>query len=130
MDGLSAFVIFLGAGFGALLRWVLGVALNPLFPTLPLGTVAANVLGGFLMGVALGLFAEFETLPPAVRLAATTGFLGGLTTFSTFSGETVTLLLRKEFVWSCALVGVHVGGSVLATLAGIGVVRMLSHSHP
>lgn len=125
MDGLTAFVIFIGAGLGALLRWVLGLAFNPILPALPLGTLAANVVGGFLMGIALGVFAQFETLPPALRLAATTGFLGGLTTFSTFSAETVTLLLRKDFVWSCAIVGAHVGGSLLATLGGIGVMRLI-----
>ncbi|MFC4821052.1 fluoride efflux transporter CrcB [Dokdonella ginsengisoli] len=128
MNGVSALVIFIGAGVGALLRWVLSLALNPVFPTVPLGTLAANVVGGFLMGVAMGVFAAAETLPPAVRLAATTGFLGGLTTFSTFSAETVTLLLRKELAWSCALVGAHVGGSLLATLCGIGVTRLILQS--
>lgn len=125
MNGLSALVIFVSAGVGALLRWVLSLAFNPVFPVVPLGTLVANVAGGFLMGIALGVFAEFETLPPAFRLAATTGFLGGLTTFSTFSAETVTLLLRKELAWSCAIVGAHVGGSLLATLCGIGVVRLI-----
>lgn len=129
MNGSSVFVIFLGAGIGALLRWVLGLALNPLFPLLPLGTLAANVLGGFLMGAALVLFAEFQAWPPAIRLAATTGFLGGLTTFSTFSAETVNLLLKKEFAWACALVGVHVVGSLLATLGGLAVARLAFASH-
>ena len=125
MNGLSAVVIFVSAGIGALLRWALSLALNPIFPAVPLGTLTANLAGGFLMGVALGWFAEFETLSPALRLAATTGFLGGLTTFSTFSAETVTLLMRKELAWSCAIVGAHVGGSLLATLCGIGVMRLI-----
>lgn len=125
MDIVSALVIFLGAGIGALLRWFLGLLLNPIFPTLPLGTLAANILGGLLMGFALGIFAQFETLPPAVRLALTTGFLGGLTTFSTFSAETSTLLLRTEYRWVAAIVVVHVCGSVLSTLAGIGAMRLI-----
>lgn len=123
MDGISALGIFVGAGIGALLRWALGLALNPVFPTIPLGTLAANALGGLLMGVTLGLFAQFETLSPTVRLAVTTGFLGGLTTFSTFSAETTTLLLRGEYGWAGAAVASHVGISLLATFAGIGVVR-------
>lgn len=123
MNGISAFWIFVGAGLGALLRWGLGTALNPLFPTIPLGTLAANVLGGLLMGLALGLFTQFEALPPVVRLTVTTGFLGGLTTFSTFSAETTTLLLRGEYGWAGILVASHVGASLLATLAGIALVR-------
>ena len=129
MNAASALAIFLSAGVGALLRWALSLAFNPIFPTVPLGTLAANVLGGFLMGIALGVFTEFETLPVFVRLAATTGFLGGLTTFSTFSAETVTLLLRKEYAWTCAIVGAHVSGALLATLGGIGVTRLIFEAH-
>lgn len=125
MDIVAAIGIFIGAGFGALLRWALGVALNPVFPTLPLGTLAANALGGLLMGVALALFAELETLSPVLRMTLTTGFLGGLTTFATFSGETVTLFLRGEYGWAGATIASHLGASLLATLAGIGVVRWL-----
>lgn len=122
MQAVSAIGIFVGAGFGALLRWILGMALNPVFPTLPLGTLAANVLGGFLMGITLGLFGQFELLSPALRLAVTTGFLGGLTTFSTFSAETTTLLMRKEYGWAAAIIAAHVGASLLATLLGIALV--------
>lgn len=125
MDGMSAVSIFIGAGFGALLRWTLGLALNPLFPTLPLGTLAANVLGGLLMGLLMGIFAQYEALPLAMRLALTTGFLGGLTTFSTFSAETVTMLLRGQYGWASVAVAAHVGTSLLATLAGIALVRWL-----
>lgn len=123
MDPLSAVGIFVGAGFGALARWGLGLALNPVFPTLPLGTLAANAIGGLLMGVALGFFGHFEALPPAVRLTVTTGFLGGLTTFSTFSAETTTLLLRGEWWWGAAAIAAHVGASLGATVIGIGAVR-------
>ena len=125
MNGSSIFVIFLGAGIGALLRWVLGLALNPLFPLLPLGTLAANVLGGFLMGAALVLFAEFQAWPPAIRLAATTGFLGGLTTFSTFSAEITTLMMRDQFGWAGAGIALHVGLSLLATWAAYAATHAL-----
>ncbi|UZW63236.1 fluoride efflux transporter CrcB [Lysobacter enzymogenes] len=122
---MSAVSIFIGAGLGALLRWWLGLALNPLFPTVPMGTLAANALGGLLMGVLMAVFAQYETLPLALRLALTTGFLGGLTTFSTFSAETSSLLLRGEYGWAGAIVAAHVGASLLATLAGVMAVRGL-----
>ena len=114
-----------GAFVGAVVRWVLGIALNPIFPTLPLGTLAANLIGGLLMGLAMGVFAQYEALPVALRLALTTGFLGGLTTFSTFSGETVTLLLRQQYAWAGAIVSAHLFGSLLMTILGIGLVRLL-----
>ncbi|MFT3763702.1 MAG: fluoride efflux transporter CrcB [Pseudoxanthomonas sp.] len=125
MDGISALSIFVGAGFGALLRWALGLAMNPIFPSLPPGTLAANVLGGLLMGGAMGVFAQFESLPPAARLAFTTGFLGGLTTFSTYSAESATLLLRGEYRWVALHTLAHVGASLLATLAGLAATRAL-----
>ena len=125
MDMLSIVVIFVGAGVGALVRAALGVLLNPLVPNLPLGTLAANLIGGLLMGIAMGLFAQYPGLSPAVRLAAVTGLLGGLTTFSTFSGETASLLLRGEFAWTATIVALHTMGSLLTTLAGYGAVRML-----
>ena len=111
---------------GAWARWALGIALNPLFPTLPFGTLAANLVGALLMGVAMGLIAQFDALPPAARLFFMTGFLGALTTFSTFSAETVTLVLREQYGWCAAIVAVHVTGSVGATLLGIGAVRLLA----
>jgi len=114
-----------GAFAGALLRWLFGIALNPLLPTLPLGTLAANLLGGFIIGAALGVFDQFQSLPLELRLLITTGFCGGLTTFSTFSAETVTLLLRQQYAWSAAIILAHVLGSLLMTLAGIGAVRLL-----
>lgn len=126
--GNSAIVIFIGAGFGALARWGLGLWLNPVFPTVPLGTLAANAIGGLLMGLVLGVFAQYESLSPLLRLALTTGFLGGLTTFSTFSAETSTLLLRGEYGWAAATVGLHVGASLLATLAGIAAVGWIATS--
>ena len=114
-----------GAAVGAWLRWWLGVMLNPLFPTLPLGTLAANLGGGLLMGFAMELLTRHAVLPPEVRLMVTTGFLGGLTTFSTFSAEIVTLLLRREYLWGSIAIASHLFGSLLMTLAGILLIRML-----
>lgn len=126
LDGISAFAIFVGAGLGALLRWALAVVLNPVFPTLPLGTLAANALGSLLIGIALGVFAQVEGVSPVVRLAVTTGFLGGLTTFSAFSAEATTLLLRGQYGWAATTVAAHVGTCLLATVAGIAAVRWLA----
>lgn len=126
--GNSAIVIFIGAGFGALARWGLGLWLNPVFPTIPLGTLAANAIGGLLMGLVLGVLSQYESLSPVLRLALTTGFLGGLTTFSAFSAEAATLLLRAEYGWAFALVALHVGISIIATLAGVVLVGWLATS--
>lgn len=112
-----------GAAVGAWLRWWFGVAWNPVFPTLPLGTLAANLLGGYLMGFAMATFAEHPGLPPEARLLLATGFLGGLTTFSTFSAETVTLLLRAQYAWAAAIIMVHVAGSLAMTIFGIWTVK-------
>ncbi|MBS0432336.1 MAG: fluoride efflux transporter CrcB [Proteobacteria bacterium] len=117
-----------GAFLGACLRYLLGVALNPVFPTLPFGTLAANLLGGLIMGLTMGAFAQFSALAPEARLFVTAGFLGGLTTFSTFSGETVTLLLRQEYLWSLALIGLHVVGSLAMTLLGFAIAQGLVRS--
>lgn len=125
MNLVSFFAVGFGAFTGAVARWWLGIVLNPILPPLPLGTLAANLIGGFIMGVALGVFSQFESLPIAWRLALTTGFLGGLTTFSTFSGETVTLFLRQQYAWTAAIIVAHVMGSLLMTLAGIGLVRLV-----
>jgi CrcB protein len=122
---MQAFVaVGAGAAVGAWLRWGLGALLNPLFPTVPLGTLAANLIGGFLMGVAMAVLAHYEALAPEARLLVTTGFLGGLTTFSTFSAETTTLLSRGQYGWSAALIGLHVAGSVAMTFAGIALADM------
>ena len=114
-----------GAAVGAWLRWGLGVLLNSIVPTLPLGTLAANLIGGLLMGVAMELMARYATMPAELRLLMTTGFLGGLTTFSTFSAEITTLLLRREALWTVLGIVAHVAGSVLLTIAGIVLVRAL-----
>lgn len=120
---------FLAVGIGGILgcwlRWVLAILLNPLFPTLPLGTLAANLIGGLLMGCVLGIFDHFQTLPPELRLFVATGFLGGLTTFSTFSAESTTLLLRQQYLWFAGHVAVHLIGSIALTIAGIALMRAL-----
>jgi CrcB protein len=112
-----------GAAVGAWLRWGLGMALNPIFPTLPLGTLAANLIGGMLMGVAMEVLERHAVLSPAVTLLVTTGFLGGLTTFSTFSGEVVTLLMRREYLWGSLAVAAHVFGSLALTIVGLLLMR-------
>jgi fluoride exporter len=114
-----------GAALGAWLRWGLGVWLNPLFDRLPLGTLAANLAGGLLMGLLLGFVETQADVSPELRLFAGTGFLGGLTTFSTFSGEAAVLLERGNAGWAAALIAAHVAGSILATLAGWLLLRAL-----
>lgn len=113
-----------GAAAGAWLRWWLGILLNPVFPTLPLGTLAANLIGGYLIGLTLGALTHFEALAPEIRLLVTTGFLGGLTTFSTFSAEATTFLVRQQLGWALLLISAHVAGSIAMTLAGVGSVRL------
>jgi fluoride exporter len=112
-----------GAAVGAWLRWGLGILLNPLFPTVPLGTLSANLLGGLLMGFAMELIIRHAVFTPELRLLVTTGFLGGLTTFSTFSGEIVTLLMRREYLWGAIAVASHLVGSLVMTVLGILLVR-------
>jgi CrcB protein len=117
--------IAVGASIGALLRWWLGNQLNALFPTLPLGTLSANLIGGYVIGVAIAFFAAFPAVSPEWRLLIITGFCGGLTTFSTFSAEIVGLLQQRQGLWACTAVAAHLFGSVLMTLAGIGTVNVL-----
>jgi CrcB protein len=114
-----------GAALGAWLRWLLSVALNPMFPALPLGTLAANLIGGYLIGVVVEVLGVRAGLPPELRLFAITGFLGGLTTFSTFSAESVNLLSRGQLGWACLHTGAHLLGSVALTALGIMTVRHL-----
>jgi CrcB protein len=115
----------IGAAFGAWLRWAFSAWFNPVFPNLPLGTLAANLVGGFLIGVAVEYFLHYPTLTPEVRLFAITGFLGGLTTFSTFSAEAVHMLQRAQWGWAAALIGSHLAGSIVATIAGMALMRAL-----
>lgn len=121
----SIVAISVGAAFGAILRWLLGTALNPLFPSIPLGTLTANLCGGYLIGVAMTLFANLPGLAPEWRLLIITGFLGGLTTFSTFSAEVTVLLQQGRYLWAGAAISAHVAGSLLMTLLGIATVVLV-----
>jgi CrcB protein len=121
---LSICAIALGAALGALLRWFFATRFNALFPQLPLGTLAANILGGYLIGIAMATFFALPALAPEWRLLTVTGFLGGLTTFSTFSAEVVTALLEARNLWALSTVAAHVLGSILMTLCGVGTVRL------
>ena len=115
-----------GAALGAWTRWGLGAALNPLFPTIPLGTLAANLIGGYLVGFAVALFHHHAGLSPELKLFLITGFLGGLTTFSTFSAEVVALIERAEYLWAAAAAGGHLVGSLAMTALGIATFVVLA----
>lgn len=115
----SILAISLGAASGALLRWVLGLKLNSLFPAIPPGTLVANLVGGYIIGVAVAYFASAPNLSPEWRLLIITGFCGGLTTFSTFSAETLTLVQQGRFAMALGAIGLHVSGSLLMTFAGL-----------
>lgn len=121
----SLAAVGVGAALGAWLRWWLGVALNALIPTLPMGTLLANLIGGYLVGVAVELFVQHAALAAELRLFVITGFLGGLTTFSTFSAEAVTLLARQQYGWAAAHMGSHLVGSIVMTVLGIATVKAL-----
>lgn len=119
MSALPMVAVFSGAGVGALLRWWLGGLLNPAFPTVPLGTLAANLLGGLLVGLANTFFTHHSGLPTEWRLLVITGFMGGLTTFSTFSVEVVTLISREEYGWALGAASLHLLGSLALTAVGM-----------
>jgi len=112
----------IGGSLGALLRWWLGLALNPHFAVIPPGTLAANLIGGYVVGAAIAFFATYSALAPEWRLFVITGFCGGLTTFSTFSAEVVTLMQQGRVLWALGAAAAHLGGSILMTFAGIGTV--------
>ena len=115
----AVLVISLGAAVGALLRWFLGLRLNEAFPSVPPGTLAANLVGGYVVGFAFAWIASSAEIAPEWRLFLITGFCGGLTTFSTFSLEVVTLLQAGRATAAMGAILVHVLGSVLMTFAGI-----------
>jgi CrcB protein len=120
--------ISLGAAIGALLRWQLGLKLNGLFPSLPPGTVVANLVGGYIIGLAIAFFSQSPSVAPEWRLLIITGFCGGLTTFSTFSAEVVSLLEDKRLVMAMSSIATHVIGSLTMTLAGLETWQVLKHS--
>lgn len=115
----SLIVIAIGASVGAWLRWLLGIKLNALFPTIPPGTVVANMVGGYLIGLTIAFLAASPSLSPEWRLLIITGFCGGLTTFSTFSAETDTLIQEGKLLWALGSISLHVVGSLTMTTAGL-----------
>ena len=118
--------IAIGAVFGAWLRWTLSYWLNPRLQHLPLGTLASNLIGGYLIGVAVAAFAAHPSVSPFWRLVIVTGFLGGLTTFSTMSAERVVLMQGQNWAAAAVHAIAHLGGSLLATVAGIATYRALA----
>ncbi|MCF8168966.1 MAG: fluoride efflux transporter CrcB [Rhodoferax sp.] len=114
--------ICLGASFGALARWRLGLWLNPAGiagTVLPLGTLAANLIGGYLVGVCVTVFQALPQLDPVWRLALVTGFLGALTTFSSFSAEVIAMLAQQRYALALAVSSLHLVGSLMLTVVGI-----------
>ncbi len=119
----SVISISVGAALGALLRWGLAGRFNPVSPSLPLGTLAANLIGGYLIGVAVAYFADRPDLPAEVRLFVITGFLGGLTTFSTFSAEVVAQMHEGRLLTAFTTAMVHMLGSFTLTALGMWTVH-------
>ena len=120
----SILAVAIGAALGALLRWALSEWLNASFPAIPPGTLVSNLIGGYLVGIAIAVFAT-SSLPLEWRLFVITGFCGGLTTFSTFSAELVLQLQQGRALWAAAAAGVHLVGSVVMTFAGISTVFLV-----
>jgi len=119
--------ISVGASLGALLRWQLGLKLNSLLPALPLGTLSANLIGAYIIGVAIAYFSQVPQLSPEARLLIITGFCGGLTTFSTFSAEVFTQLQNSQILWALRTTLVHIVGSVLLTFLGFVSFQLSRH---
>lgn len=125
MTMIGAVVVAIGGVLGAWSRWALAYFLNALWPSLPPGTLAANLVGGYLIGFFIELFSLRSEIPPEASLFVITGFLGGLTTFSTFSAEAVTLLLRGQYIWAIRHITSHLTGSLILTFLGIATSRRL-----
>jgi len=123
---LALLAIAIGAAIGAWARWGLSVWLNPAHHAVPLGTLAANLVGGYLIGLAVAAFAQAPQLAPEWRLFVITGFLGGLTTFSTFSAETVDLLQKQAYGWAFGTIALHLLGSLAMTGLGLWTVKALA----
>ena len=125
MNAAGFLAVGAGAALGAWLRWALSVAFNTIVPTLPLGTLAANLIGGYLIGIAVECVLQLHLVSVEWRLFIITGFLGGLTTFSTFSAEAMELFLHQRYGWAMAHILSHLAGSLIMTFAGIWTVRMM-----
>ena len=122
---LALFAVMFGGAIGSACRWWIGLRLNALFAHIPLGTLLVNLVGGFVIGLALGLFARYPGLDVQWKLLLVTGFCGGFTTFSTFSAEVVTLLQSGRLGWAALTITAHVLGSLLLTLAGFALAGRL-----
>jgi CrcB protein len=127
MTAAGVAAVGIGAALGAWMRWWLGVAMNALVPALPMGTLAANLIGGYLVGIAVAAFEQYGGLAPELRLFVITGFLGGLTTYSTFSAESVSLLTTGRYGWAIAHTLAHLLGSISMTVLGIVSIRALQN---
>lgn len=125
MSWLMALAVGVGAALGAWLRWALGLWLNGVYASLPLGTLVANLGGGYVIGMAVAFFSAYPQLSPEWKLLVVTGFLGGLTTFSTFSAESMSLLQRGDLGWAFMHSLLHLVGSVLCCFAGFASMRVL-----
>jgi CrcB protein len=123
---LAVIAIGVGAAVGAWLRWILGIALNATFPSIPPGTLAANLIGAYVIGAAIAFFSRTPALAPEWRLLITTGFCGGLTTFSTFSAEITGLFQQHRHGLFLSAIALHVCGSLAMTLLGMATVRSLA----
>jgi CrcB protein len=122
---MSWLAVALGATLGSWLRWGLGLLMNPVHSQLPLGTLAANLGGGYLIGIAVAFFQSYPALSPEWRLFAITGFLGGLTTFSTFSAEAMLLLQRGDYAWALGHSLLHLIGSITFCIAGFATYKAI-----
>src|SRR5580693_1737995 len=121
----SFIAVAVGGALGCLFRWYLAIFLNRYFPAIPPGTLAANLIGCYVIGVAIAFFITYPAFAPEWRLFITTGFCGGLTTFSTFSAEIVTLLQAGRTLWAVGAISLHLIGSLAMTIAGIATVTWL-----
>jgi fluoride exporter len=122
---IGSIAVAIGGVLGAWSRWGLSYLFNALWPSLPPGTLAANIVGGYLVGIFVEFFSLHSEMPPETALFVITGYLGGLTTFSTFSAEAVTLFARGEYTWAICHIISHLGGSLVMTVLGISTCRRL-----
>jgi CrcB protein len=126
MNAPALIAIGVGAVLGAWLRYGLGLWLNPMFATVPMGTLAANLIGGYLVGAAVMVFHLNVEIPPEAKLFFITGFLGALTTFSTFSAEVVHLIQNARYAWAAGAAALHLFGSLMMTALGIFTIHKLA----